>query len=73
MYISNLLVYIVGIKRRAIVKGNSAAEFVSNKPNDESLLGVRLLSKTISYYNSGNGTDYIKFIMIAYNAFYSCY
>ena len=34
-----------GKKRKAIVKGNSAAGFVAPLPEEESYLGVRLLSK----------------------------
>ena len=54
MYNSNSLFFIIGMKRRAIVKGNSAAEFVASKPKDESFLGVQLFSKTTLYYNNGD-------------------
>ena len=54
MYNINYLDFILGMKRRVIVKGNSAAEFVANETKDESFLGVRLLSKNPLYYNCGD-------------------
>ena len=45
MHNVNYFAFILGMKRRVIVKGNSAAEFVANEPKDDSFLGVRLLSK----------------------------
>ena len=47
MYNINYFDLILGMKRRVIVKGNSAAEFVANETKDESFLGVRLLSKNL--------------------------
>ena len=54
MYNINYFDFILGMKRRVIVKGNSAAEFVANETKDESFLGVRLLSKNPLYYNGGD-------------------
>ena len=53
MYNASHFVFILGMTRRVIVKGNSAAEFVANETKDESFLGVRLLSKNPLYYNGG--------------------